>query len=102
MSHCLKIAHNDHENNMHVYSVTVMTRVKTLEVGQFGHGTFEIIRYCHDIELCCCPFSEMTVIKHINRNVLKLSTFWNMSHGSIDRGLLSDTCIYVKQSIYCE
>ena len=43
MSPYMLIAHNDHNNTIQVYSVTVMTHVIALEARQSSQGTFEPI-----------------------------------------------------------
>ena len=43
MSPCMLIVHKDYKNTKHIYSVTVITRVMALEVGQSSQGTFQPI-----------------------------------------------------------
>ena len=43
MSPCMLIAHKDHNNTIHVYSVTVMTHVIALQAGLSSQSIFEPI-----------------------------------------------------------
>ena len=57
------IFHKGHNNNIQVYSVTVMTHVKALQAGQSSQGTFEPIT----------PAISQTSTKNVKRQAINKS-----------------------------